>query len=551
MLKHLSIRNFILIRELEMDFHDGFTVITGETGAGKSIFLGALGLLLGDRADISTISDQNSKCIIEGIFDVSAVELTDFFSENELDFDLQCIVRREILPQGKSRAFVNDTPVGLNVLKSLSERLIDIHSQHSTILLSKNSFHLSLLDAVAGTTQDLQSYAEHWSDYQKDLIKIQELREKYERNEKERDYLTFLLNEIDDLKTFPGENEKLDADLRLMQNAEKIKRTLLEAASLIKHNEISIYSQLMQISVNLSNIIQYFTAAEEFSERLQSVCIELDDIASELSLREEKIYVEPSGLILIEERLNHIQKLLFKHKTSGSEELLHLRDEYAVKLSEIDSSNEQLAELEKKSEEKFSQLQSLAEKLSEKRKAIIPELEKNVREILASLAMPHAVFRVENSVSSKLNSRGIDEIKFYFSANKGEEPKELSKIASGGEMSRMMLALKSIIAKTSSLPTLIFDEIDSGISGETSMKMSEIFDAMGKSIQLIVITHLPQIAARAHRHMLVSKKEAGEKTYTVIEKLEQEARIAEIAKMLGGEQYSNTAYETAREMFVR
>ncbi len=551
MLKHLSIRNFILIRELEMDFHDGFSVITGETGAGKSIFLGALSLLMGDRADITTISDQHLKCIIEGTFDISSIDLKDFFAENELDFDTYCIVRREILPQGKSRAFINDTPVGLNVLKSLSEKLIDIHSQHSTILLSRNSFHLALLDAVAGTGQSHRNYIQQWADYQKYMSEIQRLRDVFDQNEKEKDYLSFLVNEIEELNTFPGEIDKLEADLKMMQNSEKIKRTLLDAASIIKLNDINIHSQLTQIDSNLNSIIQYFAPTEEISKRLHSACVELDDIASDISALEEKIQVDPAELVRTEERVNDIQRLLFKHKLQSAEELFKIHDDFKTKLSDIQLNREQLSELEKLSESSFQQLQVMALTLSEQRMSIVQELEKNVQQILASLAMPHAQFKVVNRKSEKLTPNGVDEIKFYFSANKGEDPKELSKVASGGEMSRLMLALKSIIAKTSSLPTLIFDEIDSGISGETAMKMSEILDVMGKSIQLIVITHLPQIAAKAYRHMLVSKKETEHNTFTVIEKLKQEDRIAEIAKMLGGEQYSNTAFETAKEMLNR
>lgn len=548
MLKHLSIRNFILIRELEMDFHKEFTVITGETGAGKSIFLGALGLLLGERADLSGLSDPSEKCVIEGEFDISNSVGQDFFIDNELDYDTTCIIRREILPNGKSRAFINDTPVGLPVLKLLGEKLVDIHSQHTTTLLSRNAFHLSLLDAVAGTGKQYQLFLEKWAAWQKTETSLENLKKKQSENVRDKDYFAFLLDEISELNTFDGENDQIEHELRILQNAGKIKTTLLSAASQLKYNEESIHAQLVRLVSSLGTIIDLYSECSGIAERLKSAEIELDDIASEMSALEEKITVDPDRSALIEERLNNIHRLLLKHKVQSSLDLLRLKDDLENNLTQIGRFDEEIERLEKQSEEFQKGLISMAADISIKRTQIIPGLEAEMEEILKQLSIPNARFSVRNMKTDSLTIRGFDNIAFYFSANKGEELQELSKVASGGEMSRVMLAVKSVIARTLSLPTLIFDEIDSGISGETAKKMAGIFEEMGKKIQLLVITHLPQVAARADMHLLVSKTETEKKSYTRMECLDKQKRTEEIAKMLGGDNYTETAYKTAGEM---
>ncbi len=548
MLKHLSIRNYILIRELEMDFQRGFTVITGETGAGKSIFLGALGLLLGERADSSGISDPSEKCVIEGEFDISGSVGQDFFDENELDYETTCIIRREILPNGKSRAFINDTPVGLPVLKLLGEKLVDIHSQHSTVLLARNSFHLSLLDAVAGTGKIYQDYVTRWSSYQKLLKTLEDLKSRQNENERDRDYLTFLLNEISELNTFDEENEQLEHEMIILQNAGKIKSVLLSASSDIKFSENNIISQLGQTVSNLNSISELFVEISEIKTRLKSAGIELDDIASELSALEEKIQVNPERMIAVEERLDQIRRLLYKHKVHSSLELLKIKKDFEMKLTQIDQYNEEIDQLEKQSAQLKKELSAMASEISLKRTEIIPGLESEIEKILHTLSMPNAKFGVRNNRTEIFTVRGFDNISFYFSANRGEDIQELSKVASGGEMSRVMLAVKSVIARTQSLPTLIFDEIDSGISGETARKMAAIFEEMGKTIQLLVITHLPQVAAKADIHLLVSKTETAEKSYTHMQQLNDQSRVDEIAKMLGGDNYSQTTFKTAQEL---
>jgi len=548
MLKHLSIRNYILIRELEMSFHEGYSCITGETGAGKSIFLGALGLLLGERADTTSISDQNSKCVIEGTFEPKGVVDKSFFEENELDYDSQCIIRREILPHGKSRAFINDTPVGLNVLKILGEKIIDIHSQHSTMLLTKNTFHLSLLDAVAGTTETYAQYTSLWNTYKNFLTKLETLKNELELKEKDRDYLNFLFQEIEELGTAPGESAELEEKHSILKNAESIKSVLGESYSTLKFSDVNICDQLHRLGESLSAMSKVYPSAEEYAARIQSTNIELQDIANDLLAIDDKVLVDPGELEQTELRLDRIRKLLFKHKLNETDQLIELQNELSSKLSQIDLCSDSLVQLEKEIETFRLELHSIAVLLSEKRTKVKESLEKEIERILSSLAMPNARFKVVCNTSEQLTFKGYDDVRFYFSANLGEEPQELSKVASGGEMSRVMLALKSVIANSLALPSLVFDEIDTGISGETAKKMASIFVEMGRKIQLIVITHLPQIASRASHHMVVRKIESGNTTHTVMDVVEKENRTKEIAKMLGGEQYSQAALQTADEM---
>jgi DNA repair protein RecN (Recombination protein N) len=551
MLKHLSIRNYILIRKLEMDFYPGFSVITGETGAGKSIFLGALGLLLGDRADTSAVSDNAEKCIIEGTFDIQHSVDSSFFDENDLDYEALCVIRKEITSQGKSRAFINDTPVNLSILKSLSEKLIDVHSQHTTILLAKNSFHLTLLDAVAGTSGEFKTYHTLWNEHKKILAQIGQLSQASADIEKEKDYFSFLVNEIDTIQPGLTEKEDLEQELLILQNAEKIKAVLLETSSAMKFSEQSIHEQLSRVQHLLENIASNIPSVEELSVRLKSAGIEIDDIASELSALESKISHDPDRIIKAEERLDTIQTLFHKHRVQSTEELFSLRKTYSEKITGAEDHHEQLEKMRRIADEQLDDLRKRADYISQKRGAIIKELEGEITGILSALAMPSARFSVDLNRNEELSAKGYDDVAFLFSANKGESVQELSKVASGGEMSRLMLALKSVIARTSNLPVLIFDEIDTGISGETAKKMASIFSEMGKTIQLIVITHLPQIAGRADKHLRVSKQETEKETFTVMHHLDEDERIHEIATMLGGDNFTATALQTAREIIQK
>lgn len=548
MLLHLSIRNFILIRELDIDFQEGFTVITGETGAGKSIFLGALGLLLGERASADEISDPNLKCIVEGEFKIrNNVERT-FFTDNDIEFNEHCIVRREILPQGRSRAFINDTPVSLIVLKEFGEKLIDIHSQHSTILLSKNSFHLSLLDAVSKTTDLYEDYLQKWAEYRTLITRLDFLKNNIEKQEKERDYYAFLVEEIEHAGINSEEMQALEEELKMTQHAEKIKTVLDGAVQSLKLSDQNMMKVLQQLFASCKSISDVFPQIDSLNDRMQSTMIDLDDIASEITVLNDKFSIDPTRVVQIEERLDLLNGLLHKHKVFTVDDLLKLKLEFQNKITTVDQQEEEITTLEKRVAEINKQLIFSAGEISAKRKVIIPQLEMKIISILTELGMPNAQFQVKMTISDQLSSKGFDEVAFFFSANKGEAPQELSKIASGGEMSRLMLALKSVIAESAALPTLIFDEIDTGISGEIARKMGIILKKMGDPIQLIVISHLPQIAAMAAHHMLVSKIETDKTTYSVMENLKGEQRIIEIAKMLGGERYSEATLMTAKEL---
>lgn len=548
MLQHLSIRNFILIRELDIDFQEGFTVITGETGAGKSIFLGALGLLLGERASADEISDPNLKCIVEGEFKIrNNVERT-FFTDNDIEFNEHCIVRREIHPQGRSRAFINDTPVSLNVLKEFGEKLIDIHSQHSTILLSKNSFHLSLLDAISKTTDLYEDYLQKWAEYRTLITRLDFLKNNIEKQEKERDYYAFLVEEIEHAGINSEEMQALEEELKMTQHAEKIKTVLDGAVQSLKLSDQNMMKVLQQLFASCKSISDVFPQIDSLNDRMQSTMIDLDDIASEITVLNDKFSIDPTRVVQIEERLDLLNGLLHKHKVFTVNDLLKLKLEFQNKITTVDQQEEEITTLEKRVAEINKQLIFSAGEISAKRKVIIPQLEMKIISILTELGMPNAQFQVKMTISDQLSSKGFDEVAFFFSANKGEAPQELSKIASGGEMSRLMLALKSVIAESAALPTLIFDEIDTGISGEIARKMGIILKKMGNPIQLIVISHLPQIAAMASHHMLVSKIETDKTTYSVMENLKGEQRIIEIAKMLGGERYSDATLMTAKEL---
>lgn len=548
MLLKLTIQNFVLIKKLEIDFKNGFTAITGETGAGKSIFLDALSLLLGSRADSSIISDKNQKCIIEGEFNLEKIIDSDFFAKNEIDYCPLTIIRREINPQGKSRAFVNDTPVNLNLLKEIGDKLIDIHSQYTTLLLSQNSFHLNLLDTISDNIKNFKKYRKIWEEYKKSTHEINLLKEELNNKEREQDYLSFLLNEIQELNPQENEKENIEYQLNLFQNSEKIKSAFYNSANILSVNENNALAQLKQIKNNLNSIHKIFPDVEPLLNRIDSLIIEIDDIATEITNINEKIYFDQEQIVEIETRLNKINTLLFKHKVLSTFDLLQLKNDFTNKIEETEQIKENLRYKEQKSSELFDELKTLANNLSNSRKEIIPLVEKKIIELLVELGMPNAKFQVKHVINDNLTTNGIDDVSFYFSANKGEDVQELTKVASGGELSRLMLALKHLIASVSNLPTLIFDEIDTGVSGEISKKMSNIFVQMGKKIQLIVITHLPQIAAKATNHYSVTKIETEDKTYSEMTKLNFDQRLIEISKMLGGDNFTVASENAAKEL---
>jgi DNA repair protein RecN (Recombination protein N) len=548
MLIELYIKNYILIKELQIHFHDGFTVITGETGAGKTIFLGALSLLLGERADTSIVSDSNEKCIIEGTFKFQDIISPDFFSKNDIDFSEPCIIRREILTNGKSRAFINDTPVTLQLLRSLSEKLIDIHSQHSTLLLAKQPFHLQLIDAVAGTTELFSQYTKEYIYYSKLTEKIKQKKLEISEQERESDYISFLLNEIEEINPKPDEITLLETELLILENAEKIKTVLNISMSELTADDNNIISKLHTIYNSFQTIENVFPNISDINKRLMSVKIELHDIVQEISSIEQNIEIEPSKLETVHHRLDKLNNLLFKHKINELQDLFDLQKKFENQLVQIDNNKLELQKLTVQFEKLQSELSLLAKTLSEKRHIVIPQLEKKVEFILNELGMPHAIFKVETSTHTNISSKGIDNLIFLFSANKGEMPQELTKVASGGEMSRLMLALKSIIAENSKLPTLIFDEIDTGISGEIAKKMALIFNKMGKSIQLIVISHLPQVAAKANNHIIVEKIETEKHSITSMRYIIDSDRLQTIARMLSGDNFSEETFQFVKNL---
>ncbi len=546
MLSELYIKNYILIKELSIKFYDGFTVVTGETGAGKTIFLGALSLLLGERADTSIVSDE--KCIIEGEFRIYNIISPQFFIENNIDYSDICIIRREILPTGKTRAFINDTPVTLSILKIITEKLIDIHSQHSTLLLSKNYFHLELIDAVAGTTELYSQYIVMYNHYLNLKEQIEEIKKNIQKQERELDYIGFLLNEISEFDPKLDEIESLESELLVLENAEKIKLVINEALTNLKSNEDNIISKLQVISNSFSTIVSVISDIADLNDRLISVKIELDDIVQEISSLEHNIDVDPAKAETVKTRLDKLNNLLYKHKVNNLNELFELQEKFQNQVNSVDDDKEKLENLIKEIKNKEVELFSVAQMLSQKRHLIIPQLEGKVKAILTDLGMPNAVFKVKTTTINDITAKGIDNLLFLFSANKGELPQELYKVASGGEMSRLMLALKSIIAESSKLPTLIFDEIDTGISGEVAKKMAVIFKNMGLSIQLIAISHLPQVAAKANKHIIVEKSETEKHSITSMKYVENTSRIEAIAKMLSGDSFSEETIQLVKKL---
>jgi len=546
MLSELYIKNYILIKELSIKFYDGFTVVTGETGAGKTIFLGALSLLLGERADTSIVSDE--KCIIEGEFRIDNIISPQFFIENNIDYSDICIIRREILPTGKTRAFINDTPVTLSILKTITEKLIDIHSQHSTLLLSKNYFHLELIDAVAGTTELYSQYIVMYNHYLNLKEQIEQIKKNIQKQERELDYIGFLLNEISEFDPKLDEIESLESELLVLENAEKIKLVINEALTNLKINEDNIISKLQVISNSFSTIVSVISDIADLNDRLISVKIELDDIVQEISSLEHNIDVDPAKAETVKTRLDKLNNLLYKHKVNNLNELFELQEKFQNQVNSVDDDKEKLENLIKEIKNKEVELFSVAQMLSQKRHLVIPQLEGKVKAILTDLGMPNVVFKVKTTTINDITAKGIDNLLFLFSANKGELPQELYKVASGGEMSRLMLALKSIIAESSKLPTLIFDEIDTGISGEVAKKMAVIFKNMGLSIQLIAISHLPQVAAKANKHIIVEKSETEKHSITSMKYVKNTSRIEAIAKMLSGDSFSEETIQLVKKL---
>ncbi|MBI3503164.1 MAG: DNA repair protein RecN [Bacteroidetes bacterium] len=548
MLRHLSIQNYALIEKIEIDFPEGLSIITGETGAGKSILLGALSLIAGSRADSGTLQDKTKKCIVEGMFDIKNSSLENFFKQHELDYSEHTVVRREISPDGKSRAFINDTPVTLSQLKELSVCLIDIHSQHETLTLNESEYQLSVVDAFAGINDAIQKYKIEFKKYKEVEKKLAELTEKEKQSKLDADYWKFQYDEFEKLNLQPGEQEKSEQELKLLENAEEIKSVLEKIYDALNGGESTILSALNENKSQLSSISKLNSAYNELLLRISSSYVELKDIATEIENLSQKISFNPNRAEELTNRLDEIYRLQKKHRVNSVEELLDVKTNVKQKLKENSSLEIEINKLQKEAEIVREKLFALAKKISSDRKKSLPKLEKEVNALLASLAMPNAQFRAEHLLLEMLTEHGIDKIRFLFSANKGIELKQISKVASGGELSRLMLSIKSLIAKNTSLPAIIFDEIDSGVSGGIAEQVGKLIFEMSKTMQVIAITHLPQIASKGNSHFTVFKQERAGKTFTQIKNLSKEERINEIAKMLSAGKPTETSMKNAKEL---
>jgi DNA repair protein RecN (Recombination protein N) len=548
MISRLYISNFALIREMEVTFPGSLTVITGETGAGKSIFLEALGLALGRRADLSVLDNNEKKCVVEAEFDTAALDLDSLFELHGLERDNRVILRREIGSEGRSRSFVNDSVVPLNTLKEFAEQLIDIHSQHQTLLLNQGRFQLDILDAFASTQELFQRYR---SEYQKlsSLKKELELLEQKENTaRKELDYHNFLYKELDEANIVSGEQVKLEEESQKLGNAEGIKSILASTAALLGAGESPALTALAQARQSLSSILKFDKSYADLAQRLNSSYIELKDIYSELEKAGEALYVDNARLDEISSKLDKLARLIKKHGVRSEADLLEIKGALEIKLEEFGSLESVISQVRKGIENTAANCFNLASELSSKRKASVSKIEKETKLMLADLAMPNATFKIAIETEEICGPSGIDRISFLFSANKGVEPSEISKVASGGELSRLMLCLKSLLAGKKKLPTIIFDEIDTGVSGEVAAKIGRILHKMSSDIQVITITHLPQMASRGQHHLFVYKKDEAKRTRSFIKALSEEERIQEIAKMLSTGQPGESALQNAREL---
>ncbi len=548
MLSHLVIKNYALIRHLEISPSRELNIITGETGAGKSIMLGAIGLMLGNRADTKVLFDENEKCIIEGTFNIAGYELKSFFEEADIDYEEDCIIRREISANGKSRAFINDTPVNLDVLKKWGSSLVDVHSQHETLLLGNAHFQISILDAFAGNKNLLAEYRNLFKEYKTIQAEYEDITSKATEEKKQLDYNSYLLNELSEAALEEGEQEKKEEDLKVLENAEHIKSKLDVANSILSGGtDRDVVTQLQEARKQLEQISSLSANYELLKQRLQSSLIELKDIAAELENENEKVEYNPQAIEKTQERLSVLYSLQKKHQVQTVAELISIQQELEKKMDYTLNLDENIAALKKKMDATFKELLSKGKKLSEARQKSTAPIKKELEALLKEVGMPNAAIAIEiKEAEPTLN--GIDAVSILFSANKGIAPQELKNAASGGEFSRLMLCIKYIIADKTALPTIIFDEIDTGISGEVAIKVGKMMKQMSASHQVISISHLPQIAAQGRAHYYVYKDNSSEKTISKMKLLTEEERIKEIAQMIGGSKPSETAIQSAKEM---
>jgi DNA repair protein RecN (Recombination protein N) len=550
MLKHLHIENYALIESLDIDLNDGFSVITGETGAGKSILLGAIGLLTGERADLSAIQTGKQRCILEATFNPEGYDLESFFQDEDLDFDpSECIIRRELTANGKSRAFINDTPTTISALKKLGNRLIDIHSQHQNLLLGQENFQLSVLDTVASIPELILSYSNAFHKWNLAVKTLDKAQNNLDESKKDEDYLRFLVTELVNFNPQPGEDETLQQQCDMLEHAQDIKSALMQGYCQLSEGDSPVTDTLRQVRNLIASIQSYFQQAEELTERLESCRIELQDIADTLESEGESIDYDPMRLEELQNRLNTLYSLEQKHHVGSCEELIDIMKQMKERLEMMDNSDEYIKQLQREEQEARTLLDSLSGKLTEKRTIAAKKVEKDVISCLKTLGMPNVRFQVSISPTESPTPKGMDKVSFLFSANLGSDMQNISQVASGGETARVMLSLKSILSGVMSLPTIIFDEIDTGVSGHIAESMAKIMHKMGQQgRQVISITHLPQIAALGQHHYKVWKEDTDKITRSHITYLEQEERITELANMLSGSNVSPEAINNARAL---
>ena len=550
MLQSIHIQNYALIESLDIDFHSGFSVITGETGAGKSIILGAIGLLVGQRADSKAIKTGASKCVVEAHFNISTYQLEDFFNENDLEYDgEECILRREVHASGKSRAFINDTPASLVQMKALGEKLIDVHSQHQNLLLNHEDFQLNVLDILANSREVLQTYKSLYNSYKQTVRELNTLIEEAEKNRQDEEYIRFQVQQLEDAHLQAGEQEELEQELEMLTHAEDIKSSLFKVNQLMDEGEMNLVSLSKEAMQVLQSISRVYAPASEWSNRLESCYLELKDMAHEIAYASDEIEFNPTRLDYVNERLNLIYTLQQKHQLSSVEELLELTEKLNEKLDAITSSDDHIQELTQKKDLLYQQVLSQAEVLTRMRTEASKEIEAQMQAYLIPLGMPNVRFAVELSPRKEPDASGMDNVSFLFSANKNGTLQQVASIASGGEIARVMLSLKAMIAGAVKLPTIIFDEIDTGVSGSIAEKMALIMQEMGEADrQVISITHLPQIAARGAHHYKVYKEDTEVGTNSHIRILNEEERINEIAHMLSGATLTEAALNNAKAL---
>jgi len=551
MLVQLRIQNYVLIDDLEMNVSGGLTIITGETGAGKTILLGALSLILGNRADTAALRDKTKKCIIEGQFDIKEYDLVDFFERNGLDYEPVSSLRREVNPEGKSRAFINDTPVNLNQLKELGSLLVDIHSQHETLTLQQSGFQLQVLDGCCDHQAMLVSYRNEFKKWKQSIQELNILTESEKKSKADQDYYQFQFDELDSAALRSGEQDALQQELETLSNAEEIKSKLSQGVNMLQQGEMNVIAELENVFNLLRPVVKFNEKIDAESSRIKSALIEIKDIASALEGLEQHIQYDSERIGTINERLNLIFGLQQKHRVSTIDDLLLLRDELSSRLLQISSLDNTIHKLNEQVLKQREALMKTASQLSKNRSEAARQAEKEIKDMLKEVGMPHATLKIEQQEMEEPGENGIDKIKFLFSANKGVAMQELSRVASGGEMSRLMLCIKAMMARKVTMPTIIFDEIDSGISGEVAFKVGSIIEKISSRHQVMAITHLPQMASRGDAHLQVYKRVTGKTTHTGIRSLDQQERINEIAKMLSGNELTDAALENAKELLAK